>query len=91
MELNQHQKKTLELIQDFVSKKDESIFILKGYAGTGKTTLIKSIIPAIQEKGISVSLMAPTGRAAKILSDKTGYIACTIHRCIYSYNNMQAV
>ncbi|MCD8292123.1 MAG: AAA family ATPase, partial [Prevotella sp.] len=68
--------------------RNQSVFILKGYAGTGKTTLIKSIIPLIQEKGKSVLLMAPTGRAAKVLSEKTGHYASTIHRGIYAFDKL---
>lgn len=91
MELTEQQKEALTCIINFANDKEQSIFILKGYAGTGKTTMIKSLIPELQGLGKKVSLMAPTGRAAKVLRDKTGYNASTIHRGIYAFENMQAV
>jgi hypothetical protein len=91
MELTSQQHKALNLIKDFVVDKGKSVFILKGYAGTGKTTMIKTLIPEIQKIGKQVKLMAPTGRAAKVLRDKTGCCAYTIHRGIYAFNKMQAI
>lgn len=91
MELTKYQKEALTCIINFANDKEQSIFILKGYAGTGKTTMIKSLIPELQGLGKKVSLMAPTGRAAKVLREKTGYNASTIHRGIYAFENMQAV
>lgn len=90
MRLYSQQEEALKSIRHFL-KNEDSIFILKGYAGTGKTTLVKSMIPVIMEFGKKVFLMAPTGRAAKILHEKTGYDACTIHRGIYAFDKMQAV
>ncbi|MBI2271582.1 MAG: AAA family ATPase [Bacteroidetes bacterium] len=60
-----------------------NVFVLKGYAGTGKTTIISALIkslPAIQKKSI---LLAPTGRAAKVLSNYSQKQAFTIHKKIY--------
>ena len=91
MELTHQQQEALRQILDFVRSGDKSVFILKGYAGTGKTTMIKSLIPELQKLGKSVSLMAPTGRAAKVLQDKTGFAASTIHRAIYAFDKMQVV
>lgn len=82
MELTQQQKKVFEQIQSFLTS-DASVFILRGYAGTGKTTMIKAVADYISRSG-DVRLMAPTGRAARVLSQKTGYEATTIHRAIYS-------
>ena len=62
------------------------IFVLKGYAGTGKTTLVSTLIkclPAISKKSV---LLAPTGRAAKVLSTYSGKPAFTIHKKIYRLN-----
>ena len=59
------------------------IFLLKGYAGTGKTTLISALINTLSELKINTVLMAPTGRAAKVLSLYSGKPAYTIHKCIY--------
>ena len=91
MELTNQQKQALSEVLNFLDNKDKSIFILRGYAGTGKTTLIKSIITRLDPLGKNFTLLAPTGRAAKILQEKTGYNAYTIHSCIYSFNKMQVV
>ena len=60
-----------------------SIFLVKGYAGTGKTTLIVSWIKPLQKLGYKVVLMAPTGRAAKVMSTYAKTKANTIHKRIY--------
>lgn len=60
-----------------------SVFLLKGYAGTGKTSLLRAIAAAIEEAGMQVEMMATTGRAAKVLELATGRTATTIHRRIY--------
>lgn len=60
-----------------------SLFLLKGYAGTGKTTLLNAITQAVKDIGLEVELLATTGRAAKVLSATTGRVATTIHRRIY--------
>ena len=67
-----------------ISKKENPLYILKGYAGTGKTTLISIYIKELKAARRKCVLMAPTGRAAKVLSHYTGYKAHTIHRIIYS-------
>lgn len=64
---------------------NNSIFLLKGYAGTGKTTLIRGLINYLKDLKYKTQLMAPTGRAAKIVQDKTGEVASTIHKGIYSF------
>lgn len=68
-------------IKDFVQS-DANVFILRGYAGTGKTTMIKAVVDELSKHSLVV-LMAPTGRAARVLASKTGHRACTIHRSIY--------
>lgn len=62
---------------------DGSVFLLCGYAGTGKTSLTGALVKALHEASIPVVLMAPTGRAAKVLSAMSGFTATTIHRRIY--------
>jgi len=64
-------------------KKSNAIFVLKGYAGTGKTTVVKALVNVLPKLGKRTILMAPTGRAAKVLSSYTGLPAHTIHRKIY--------
>ena len=58
-------------------------FILRGYAGTGKTTLTGTFVQALRETGRSVALLAPTGRAAKVLAAHAGGDAYTVHKVIY--------
>ncbi len=65
-----------------------SVFILKGYAGTGKTTILKGLVSYLNEIGRECVLMAPTGRAANVLKNKTGFSAQTIHRTIYSFEDV---
>ncbi len=66
-----------------LSQKDNPTYILRGYAGTGKTSLVKTLVRALPSLGMRFVLMAPTGRAAKVLSNYTGQNASTIHRRIY--------
>lgn len=66
-----------------LSTKPNPTYIIKGYAGTGKTSLLKALVKTIPLIGIQCVLLAPTGRAAKIMSNYTGQIASTIHRKLY--------
>ncbi len=81
MGLTAQQNKVFEQIKAFLNS-DASVFILRGYAGTGKTTMVKEVADYISQSR-QLTMMAPTGRAARVLSDKTGYRATTIHRAIY--------
>jgi exodeoxyribonuclease-5 len=66
----------------------KSIHIINGYAGTGKTTIISEIVEELRSQKFKVTLLAPTGRAAKVLSGYCKYPAFTIHKHIYlSYKN----
>ena len=62
---------------------DEDLMLVNGYAGTGKTSAFAAIIAALQQVGVHCSLMAPTGRAAKVLSLFSHTPASTIHKKIY--------
>ena len=78
------QSEALKGIADFVSDLNcPGVFVLKGYAGTGKTTLLAGLVEVLNQSGIKVVLMAPTGRAAKVMSLKAGVSAHTIHKKIY--------
>jgi exodeoxyribonuclease V len=71
-------------LADFILDQEASrVYIVKGYAGTGKTTLISALVKTLDEMKIKVMLLAPTGRAAKVLSGYAGKSAFTIHRKIY--------
>ena len=61
----------------------DGIFVLRGYAGTGKTTLVAALVKVLASLNIRTVLMAPTGRAAKVLASYSGMPAYTIHRTIY--------
>ena len=66
------------------STKNNPLYILKGYAGTGKTTLISTYVRFLQLTGKNFMLLAPTGRAAKVLTKYAGNRAHTIHKHIYT-------
>ncbi len=63
----------------------EAVFLLNGYAGTGKTSICGALVKTLRSAGITPLLMAPTGRAAKVLSAYAGCNAYTIHRKIYHH------
>ena len=68
-----------------LSEKPHPTYLLQGYAGTGKTTLVTTLVKTLPHIGMRYQLMAPTGRAAKVLSGYTGKNATTIHRRIYKF------
>ncbi|MBP3290685.1 MAG: AAA family ATPase [Alistipes sp.] len=78
------QKKVVEKLSDWLTSPDFStIFVLNGYAGTGKTTLIAALVSVLNDMSIPSVLLAPTGRAAKVLTRYSGKQANTIHKRIY--------
>lgn len=86
--LNQDQQTALSEIVNFIQDSKQDVFILRGSAGTGKTTLISTLISELQKQEISFGLLAPTGRASRILSSKTHQGAATVHRAIYSFDGL---
>lgn len=90
IQLTRSQGNVLKQILDFVIESDDRVFILKGYAGTGKTTLMRFLIKALAEKGKHYRLLASTGRAAKVLanlSDTSGETS-TIHSMVYTFHGL---
>lgn len=81
MILTRQQQQVFDSIKEFMNG-DASVFILRGYAGTGKTTMVKVIADYLAQSR-DVYLMAPTGRAARVLAAKTDRPAVTIHKAIY--------
>lgn len=78
------QKKIVEMLSEYLADPDfTKIFVLNGYAGTGKTTLIAATVAALKGLGMRTVLLAPTGRAAKVLARYSGEKALTIHKRIY--------
>lgn len=83
-EFTKEQENALALIVKFLfQKKDDSLFLLKGYAGTGKSSIIGALVKTMTEFKQKTILMAPTGRAAKVFSSYAGHPAFTIHKRIY--------
>lgn len=70
-------------IADFITGDDNDILVINGYAGTGKTTAISAVIASMKEFKVPCVLLAPTGRAAKVLASYAGVRASTIHKHIY--------
>ena len=88
MQLTTQQQQAINRIKEFVNS-DASVFILTGYAGTGKTTVLKQIADTLIPTE-TLMLMAPTGRAARVLQAKTGHEANTIHRTIYTQPQLES-
>ena len=83
------QANAISLLSEFLlSRKGDSLFLLKGYAGTGKTSLLAALVRTMQQLQQRVMLLAPTGRAAKVLSSFAGAPAYTIHRKIYRQKSL---
>ncbi len=82
------QKEAVEHFVRFLFESEaESLFLLKGYAGTGKTSLVSAIVNTLLALEYRVVLLAPTGRAAKVFSSYAGHPAFTIHKKIYRQKN----
>jgi hypothetical protein len=84
LSLSQDQQNALSQLERVLHSK-EKVFMLKGYAGSGKTTILAGFVDYLKKNQKQVALMAPTGRAAKVLQERTGHDAFTIHKTIYSY------
>lgn len=83
-EPTEEQEITIKFFVDFLfSPKSESVLLLKGYAGTGKTTLISALVKTIRHIRSKCVLLAPTGRAAKVFAQNASHPAYTIHKKIY--------
>ena len=78
------QENVVKILADFLfCRKTESLFLLNGYAGTGKTSLIGALVKTLDQLAQKCILLAPTGRAAKVFSHYAGHPAYTIHKKIY--------
>lgn len=89
MNFTQDQQAAFDKFIEFLDS-TAKVFILNGYAGTGKTTMIKYFTEHLKSISFDYQLMAPTGRAAKVLRDKVGE-AYTIHKTIYNYSDLQCL
>lgn len=82
------QEEVFVQLEKFLSVHDgDECFVLKGYAGTGKTTIIGALVKVLPEIHLKSVLLAPTGRAAKVISNYSGKKAFTIHKRIYRKKN----
>lgn len=83
------QKNLIDALGEYLTTADESaIFLVNGYAGTGKTTVIGALVRTLRSMELGCVLMAPTGRAAKVMSRYAGSEAYTIHKTIYRERNL---
>lgn len=84
------QREVLGELMKFVSSESDRVFILKGYAGTGKTTLMRFLVKELGKRGVKFRLLASTGRAAKVLSNLTARNGdtSTIHSMVYSFSGL---
>jgi len=87
-ELTDDQQRCVLALLAFLSDDSQRVFLLKGFAGTGKTFLAAGLTEYLLSQGRMFSLAAPTGRAAKVIAKKTGQSARTIHSLIYDYSDM---
>ena len=78
------QSRALGAIGRFLANPDADAFVLCGAAGTGKTSVTRAITEHLASEGVPFHVLAPTGRAAKIIGEKTGVRARTVHSAIYT-------
>lgn len=96
IELTREQREALVAIKAFLLDESQDAFILRGSAGTGKTTLVAKLVEMLEDMHLSCALLAPTGRAARILGNKIKQITgkaehqgSTIHRAIYTLTQVE--
>ena len=82
------QQAALDKFKKFIENSSSRIFILKGYAGTGKTTLLRMLVKELTDRECNFKLLASTGRAAKIVSNVTGSETKTVHSLIYTFQEL---
>lgn len=88
-QFNRNQRNAANLISTFIDNAETQAFILRGHAGTGKTTIIQALIAYLRSMEIPVVLLASTGRAAKIVAEKARFDAETVHKHIYIIDKEQ--
>ena len=84
------QDKLLRQISSFLTSDDGDILVVNGYAGTGKTSVLASVVSGLSSLSVPCVLLAPTGRSAKVLSGYCGKPASTIHKHIYRQKSFGA-
>ncbi|MDR2868763.1 MAG: AAA family ATPase [Bacteroidales bacterium] len=90
--LTDGQKVALEEMSSFICENSgDQLFVLRGYAGTGKTTLMSAIVKTMKEAQQTTVLLAPTGRAAKVFSSYSKSKAYTIHKVLYRVSQKEGM
>lgn len=87
-QLTDGQAELVKELDEFFISRDDKVFLLKGYAGTGKTFITKGLTEYFRAIGRNYILAAPTGKASKVIATKTGSPAYTIHKTIYSFKDI---
>src|ERR1043165_5985250 len=87
--LNEGQKNALKAIQKFIDHPAADTFVLKGYAGTGKTFLMQHLASWLKKYDYKFSMLASTGRAAAVLRGKTGLTTNTVHGELYRFSKVE--
>lgn len=86
--LTNSQSEVIEKLEAFLQSPEHFVFLLKGYAGTGKTFLMKGLVQYLKQQNRNVCLLAPTGKAARVLGQKTDNEAYTIHSMLYNFDQL---
>ncbi len=86
--LTSGQAELVKQIERFLASNTESVFLLKGYAGTGKTFITKGLTEYFRAIGRNYVLAAPTGKASKVIASKTQSPAYTLHKTLYAFDDM---
>ncbi|GAB3907675.1 ATP-dependent DNA helicase [Mucilaginibacter boryungensis] len=89
--LNKEQTLAFKAIKKFLEHPSADTFVLKGYAGTGKTFLMQHLGKWLEEEKLSFRMLAATGRAASVLRGKTGFDTKTVHSEIYNFSKVEGL
>jgi hypothetical protein len=89
--LNKEQTQAFKLIKKFLEHPSANTFVLKGYAGTGKTFLMQHLGKWLEEQKMEFGMLAATGRAASVLRGKTGFDTKTVHSEIYNFSKVEGL
>lgn len=89
---NEEQIQLIQELCKFMTDTEKmSIFMLNGYAGTGKTSIVSALVKTLEQLNQNVVLLAPTGRAAKVIANYSNHSAFTIHKKIYRENTSTGI
>jgi ATP-dependent exoDNAse (exonuclease V) alpha subunit len=89
--LNSEQKAAFKAIEKFLEHPSANIFVLKGYAGTGKTFLMQRLAKMLTDSEQEFCMLASTGRAATVLKGKTGFETKTVHGELYNFSKVDGI